>query len=365
MNPLPFICVICGYGFIFYLLHMKESLLKQQRALEIDLIKIVSCLAVIAIHVSARGISDPAITGITRNVSQFVNGISFFAVPSFIFLSGLALMLRYHGEPVSYASFVKKRTGSIVFPYLFWSFTYFLIYTFGGFYNFDLNNILAVIFLGMGEYHLYFVVILFQLYLLFPLLKAIIEQLGTAVGSLLVLAIHLAYSAYTPSFPYMDRIFVPYLVFFCAGMFWGRHYEELKGWTRDHGVPISCIYLIFSGLYLNLRFAPESQLAHIPQLWQLFSFSTILLLMTVASSYVYPRLKPEQSSGILTLSAATFYVYLAHPLFIAGFYELSNSLGFRNISILMPVCYGLVTVLSFWGALQYLKFKSRKKKERG
>ncbi len=331
--------------------------MKQHRFLEIDLIKIISCLAVIAIHVSARGITDPAVTEMTRNLSQFINGISFFAVPGFIFLSGLALMLRYSGRPVSFVPFVKKRTRSILIPYLFWSFTYFLIYTFGGFYNFDLNNILSVIFLGMGEYHLYFVVILFQLYLLFPLLKAVIEGVGTVRGALLVLGIHLAYSAYAPSFPYMDRIFVPYLLFFCCGMLWGRHYDKLAVWTADHRASISGSYLFVTGLYLNSRFAPESQLAQAPQLWQMFSLASVLLLMTVATSYVRKLSDPNRISGLVTLGAATFYVYLAHPLFIAGFYEFFKGTGYQNVSILMPVCYLFTTAVSFSGALIYLRYK--------
>lgn len=335
--------------------------MKKQRFLEIDLIKIISCLAVIAIHVSARGISDPSITGLTRNVSQFINGISFFAVPSFIFLSGLALMLRYKDCPVPYVPFVKKRTHSILVPYLFWGFAYFLIYTFGGFYNFDLNNIMSVIFLGTGEYHLYFVVILFQLYLLFPLLKTIVEQIGTMASVLLTLAIHLGYSVYAPSFPYMDRVFVPYLLFFSAGMLWGRHYDLLKNWTKNSRGVIYGLYLTATALYLNSRFFPESTVGQLPQLWQLFSLASVLLLMTIATANASKLTDSARITGIVTLGAATFYVYLAHPLFIAGFYELFNSLGFRNISILMPVCYGLVTVLSFWGALHYLKFKSRKK----
>lgn len=335
--------------------------MKQQRALEIDLIKIISCLAVIAIHVSARGISDPTVTGLARNVSLFINGISFFAVPSFIFLSGLALMLRYGGQPVSFAPFVKKRISSIVVPYLFWGFTYFLIYTFGGFYNFDLNNILSVIFLGTGEYHLYFVVILFQLYLLFPLLKPFIERLGTLAGGLVLLAVHFAYAAFAPSFPYMDRIFIPYLLFFCAGIFWGRHYGQLKEWITGRRVMVSGIYLVSAALYLHSRFAPETALGQAPQLWQLFSLASVLLLMTFASSYVRRLSDPVMISGIITLGAATFYVYLAHPLFIAAFYEICTSLGLRNIPVLMPACYVLVTLLSFWGALHYLEFKSRKK----
>jgi len=208
------------------------------------------------------------------------------------------------------------------------------------------------------------VVILFQLYLLFPLLKAIVERIGTLAGVLFILAIHLAYAVYVPPYPYMDRVFVPYLLFFCAGMFWGRHYEQLQDWTKDHRGMVFGTYIAFTALYLNSRFAPESSMGQAPQLWQFFSLASVLLLMTVATSYAGKLSNPNQISRIVTLGAATFYVYLAHPLFIAAFYELFKNIGYQNFSVLMPICYGFTTILSFWGALQYLKFKSRKKENR-
>ena len=338
--------------------------MKQQRFLEIDLIKIISCLAVMAIHVSARGISDPTITGTARNVSQFINGISFFAVPSFIFLSGLALMLRYGGQTVSYSAFIKKRMNSIVLPYLFWGFTYFLIYTFGGYYNFDLNNILSVIFLGTGEYHLYFVVILFQLYLLFPALKAVLERIGTPMGLFLLLSVHVAYTAFAPSFPYMDRVFVPYLIFFCAGMFWGRHYTIMNLWIQTHVRFIVFLYLCFAVLYIDARFRPESFVAFIPQLWQLFSLASILMLMTFGTAAEKAIPVQAGTKRIQTMSAATFYVYLAHPLVIAFFNKICDDVGFHDLSLVMPLCYVVTTLVSFWCALEYLKYKEHKKQNR-
>ena len=337
----------------------------KDRCLEIDLMKIISCLAVMAIHITARGVTDPASQGFTQNMALLLNGISNFAVPCFIFLSGTALMLRYGGAPLPFVHFMKKRMNSILVPYLGWSFAYFIIYTLGGFYNFDLNNILGVVFLGKGEYHLYFVVILIQLYLLFPLLKTALEWLGIPVTLMLVLALHLGFVFNSGTFPLMDRLFIPYLIFFVPGMVWGVYYGRLKTLIEHFGgvrIGAMVFYLFTAGLYLNARYYPESSLGIWPQLWQVFSLGSIGLLMVISTFFVTKLKTPEQKTTVMTLSTATFYVYLAHPLLIAGIYELSSYVGLDNLSVLLPLNYVLTAGISFWGALGYLKIKKQVQK---
>lgn len=331
--------------------------MNKKRFLEIDLMKILSCFAVIAIHISAIGISDPTSVGTTYSVSLFINVISKFAVPSFIFLSGLALMLRYGNTKLLFFDFIRKRMNSILIPYLGWSFTYFFMYALAGYYAITKANLLSVVFLGTGEFHLYFVVILFQLYLLFPFLKIVIERLDPMISMLLAVSIHLAFAYLVRPFPNMDRIFIPYLIYFIAGMSWGRHYGPMQSWLQKHGRLVGLIYLTLSALYGGSRFFPESPLSHLPQLWEAFSLASILILMTISTALTSSIKSPERISAMITLSAATFYVYLAHPLLIAGFYKFSNHFGYKNMTVLLPLSYLSVTGISFIGALVYLKCK--------
>lgn len=335
--------------------------MENNRFLEIDLMKIMSCLAVIGIHISAMGISAPDSDKTLYAVSLIVNGISNFAVPSFIFLSGLALMMRYTGRPLSYGHFLQKRMNSILVPYLGWSFTYFIVYAVAGYYAVTVANILSVIFLGTGEFHLYFVIILFQLYALFPLLKSAVDRMHPLLTLTAAVSIHLFFAYKVLPFPYMDRIFIPYLIYFVAGMLWGTHYTVMKNWMRKHGPLTGCLYLCAAGLYLFSRFFPEAQLSGLPQLWQLFSLASILMLMTLSTALVAHRNGKSRGAGMMTLSAATFYVYLAHPLFIAGFFKMCNDLGFRDMALLLPLGYLAVTAVSFAGALAYLKYKKLKR----
>lgn len=332
----------------------------KNRCLEIDLMKIISCLAVIAIHISAIGISDPDFDGVVRHTSLFFNGLSNFAVPSFIFLSGLSLMLRYGSRPLSTLDFLRKRMNNILIPYLGWSFAYFFIYVFAGFYAISLSNILAVIFLGTGEYHLYFVVILLQLYFLFPLIKPMVEGLDPWMTLAVAAGIHLGFAYLVQPFPYMDRVFIPYLIYFIAGMAWGANYATMKSWVHTHRLPSALIYLGACVLYLLFRFFPEHPLAVLPQLWELYSLASILALMTFTTSVAGSTVRPRWVSRILTLSAATFYVYLVHPLFIAGFFQLySDVRGTKDMPLILPLSYAVVTALSFAFSLGYMRFKNR------
>lgn len=333
-----------------------------KRFLEIDLMKIISCLAVIAIHITAMGIGESKLPLGEQQVFLFINAWSNFAVPSFIFLSGLALMLRYGNQPIGFISFIRKRMGSILGPYLGWSFTYYLIYTVAGFYALTMGNIVSMVLLGNGEYHLYFLVILTQLYFLFPALKVLVEKCSPIITLSLLLGVHLSFYR-IPPFPYMDRIFIPYLIFFVAGMCWGHFGSQMKSWILTHRVLTICLYGIFGVLYGYSRFVPTSFLAQVPYTWQLFSLASILMLMTLCI-HLAPRFqRQEQISTIVTLSLATFYVYLGHPLLIALFFKLCRVMNYQEMSIMLPMSYLLVTGMSFYGALAYLKAKKRFKKK--
>lgn len=323
---------------------------------EMDLLKLAACLAVIAIHVSAMGVASPHVAGWAQSAAIAVNGLTYFAVPAFIFLSGTGLMLRYRGSPLKAADFYRRRTGAILLPYLGWSYTYYFVYAAAGYYALDLGNLLRVTFLGMGEYHLYFVVILFQLYLLFPLLKRALEA-WTPLGFLgAVLVLHLAYTAAPPPWPYMDRFFMPYLVHFAAGMALGSRYELCSRVLTRFRALAAAGFALLAWAYVRSRFLPPP-LYGATQLWHGYSLGTVLTGFAWA-----PGLQAASGSAVdlgwlKRASEATFYVYLGHPLLLALFFKLWNDAGLRPGLGVLVLSYGVVTVLSFLGALGYVCLK--------
>ncbi|HSW89300.1 MAG TPA: acyltransferase [Patescibacteria group bacterium] len=88
-----------------------------------------------------------------------------FCVPLFIALSGYALMSKY-ADKLTLSSFFWRRVMRLLPLYILW--TVVLSVAIGHTLHFDLLNKLL---LGYGDYQLYFVPMIIQLYLLFPILR--------------------------------------------------------------------------------------------------------------------------------------------------------------------------------------------------
>ena len=121
--------------------------------------------------------STPLLTtlhdGATTFFYLFLNVAARFAVPTFVMLSGMGLALSKRQE--GYFSFIKRRVRKVVVPYIFWSAIYSCTWdeNVGVFHltTPSFSKVLLDLLTGRACYHLYFVVIIIQLYLLFPLIR--------------------------------------------------------------------------------------------------------------------------------------------------------------------------------------------------
>lgn len=144
-----------------------------------------------------------------------------YEVPLFVFLSGVVLYYNYAGRALPIFEFWKKRVTSTSFPFVFWSVLFYAIYVKAGLYALDLNVFLLAILRGTATYHLYFVIIIMQFYLLFPLLKVLFDKCPFWVMLLLGITLNLvgfAFSNYgwkigLPAY-WLDRHALSYILFF-------------------------------------------------------------------------------------------------------------------------------------------------------
>mgnify|MGYP002228261987 CR=1 FL=1 len=137
-------------------------------------------LAVILIHVTSTYIAaESHITFLGMNLALFLNQAARFCVPLFLFLSGYSLGIG--DRPMPYGAFLKRRASRVLAPYLVWV----LVYEWSN-CGFDpgvwleqlgdltgqLRNFLA----GQAAPHLYFIPIVVQGYVLYPLLKGWVRR---------------------------------------------------------------------------------------------------------------------------------------------------------------------------------------------
>lgn len=138
-----------------------------------DFAKVIAAIAVVGIHATSQ--SEAAFAQHHEFfsldfASVFVNQWARFSVPLFIYLSAYGLTLSDKGQESGFGAyywgFFRKRLPTILIPYLFFSALAFAL----DYKNLTLAGVVQKLLRGGADYHLYFLVILAQCYLLFPLL---------------------------------------------------------------------------------------------------------------------------------------------------------------------------------------------------
>ncbi len=150
--------------------HKKLAVSQENDRTRVTLLKGAAIIAVIIIHILS---SIPGYIYTTPNAAQyiFLDQLLRFSVPLFIGLSGYSLARRYQGA-ISYIQFYKRRLLRIIPLYFLWSIGLWLLFIFIPEWNTPDAPIplWKIILIGRADYHLYFVPLIFQLYLLFPVL---------------------------------------------------------------------------------------------------------------------------------------------------------------------------------------------------
>ncbi len=145
----------------------------QSRILGFDLLRLVSIIAVIAIHVSYPPLYTLSSNPYSWWVSNIIESLLRWAVPVYFMMSGALLLSK--DEPFSVI--FTRRLPRIVIPFVFWTQIYILISIVQNSKR-DYLTLLYKSLSGPAYYHLWFVYTLIGLYLVTPLLRPLIKAGG-------------------------------------------------------------------------------------------------------------------------------------------------------------------------------------------
>lgn len=197
-----------------------------KRLISIDILRVMSILAVLLIHTTTRILEVTHYNLYAYPLTLFLNQIARFAVPLFFLISGFVLELSA-GPEINYFEYFKRRFSKIVFPYVFWSLIYYYFI-----YNQNHDNLIRVILTGNASYQLYFIPALSIFYLAFPLLHKIYKVLAsvpvlTILGSLEIWLMIQDY--YIRQFAFVDPVRIAILgyFFFILGMVAARNKDKI------------------------------------------------------------------------------------------------------------------------------------------
>ena len=204
---------------------------------ELEYLRGFAALAVIAVHISMNFTRIPAVN-LPGLLNLFVYITAHFAVPVFVFISGWVLALRYSGA-YSVPAYYRRRARTILPPYLFFTALYLLIPVEGAIRVASLPEpgaVAGALLMGTAAYHLWFFVVIVQLYLLYPLVIRgydVFDRAGAALFLLLALlfcqvlwnvgAHALGAFAGADWYAILARAFPSHLFYFVLGIHVSRH----------------------------------------------------------------------------------------------------------------------------------------------
>jgi peptidoglycan/LPS O-acetylase OafA/YrhL len=315
---------------------------------ELDMLRVVTALAVVGVHVLTFSLLfDQSL--LDEQIQLGLGSALHFTRAVFMFTTAFVLVYTYAGKPFILRTFWRKRGIAVVIPYAVWSVIYLwlkqpprataaaLIAT--------ATATLKAILTGNASYQLYYILLTLQLYLLFPLLLAVLPWLRRRVWVVLgasfalqIGALALDY-AYVQTLPfsatwlgsyinyYQDRFVLIYQFYFVFGALAAAYAQPVRAFVLRHGraillstsLAVAAYWLHYGFDVWVLRQSIDYASAVLQPDVVILSVLVTAFLGWIACAWavrVTSSGVPRGARVWRTLADASFGLYLVHPLFI-------------------------------------------------
>ncbi len=302
-----------------------------------EFLRVVASILVVAAHCVHFWVED---FYSTRNIpslgffATFIDQFTRFTVPVFFFLSGFGLTSQFLQKPPKLSTYYRFRLGKIFAPFLLWSFI-------TAFRHIDYLldempwreafvptalRFLKFLFIDGFDYQYYFVIVIFQFYLLFPLIFKLAKNRWFLLGVLLLqLAFMSPVEGYLEPFgwelPAFHSNLLLFYGFYCvAGMYAAWHRDFLSGILRHLSNPqvvffwVGSFGLILAEYWLNIKMGKGLYDSDHFNRWSVVLYCVACLLLFVKMKPALQTFFQNRHWVFLFTGIApyTFFVYLAH-----------------------------------------------------
>ncbi|ALG86154.1 acyltransferase [Gordonia phthalatica] len=341
--------------------------LKRPYLHHVDLIRTTTFALVIFMHV---------LTSTTAEFSSMGTNATALLLHStrniFFALTGFVLMYQYLDRPdFRTTSFWRRRMKLVILPYLVWSFLYWVVTVMwmGGRLAdipTSLNELGDRIMWGTAAYHLYFLLVMLQVYLLFPLLRKLILAtrghhglvLAVSVGLQVTVLSLISYwappAALQELWNHLYATVIPYQLLIVLGALAADHRDRVGRALRGHGELIGWLFLgtgmlaigayvhrvLFSGAPINDPGSPF-ELTLLP-----FILVAVVSVYAMALHWSTYHLEstPIMAKVVSYASNRSFAVFLVHVMVLTALLYPKTADGQKWIVAAIPQPFGTLTV---------------------
>ncbi len=328
---------------------------KIERNINLDLLKIVACVMVITIHVTATNlVSGFAVGTLAWRINLFFNVLSRAAVPLFMMVSGKLILAK--NDAPSVKELFDKYIFRIFKIYIFWS----LFYSLSKILIIGINAPIteSVIFDNiLPHYHLWYLAALIGVYFVLPLLFAIRDYrdgeylkyfvyifvfFGIIKFSLMLLPYGINdYVMFIPKF--IDLISYPlveYSGYFLLGYYLGNIKWKISKFKLLL-IFILTILVAFKTIdYLSIK---QGYLYHEAlEYFTVFTFIEATVLFKLFQTLDQRKLKDFTKQLIVNISSLTLGIYIIHAFVIEEIIPRLIFIKTNNMLIFVPVMVAIV-----------------------
>ncbi len=354
----------------------------KKRIEEIVLMRGLAISCIVLLHVTAFFLGTGQVHNLSYKLGFMLNQFARFSLPVFLVISGLGSAYNYDpAKGIRTGEYLKRRFKNVFIPYMVWSLIYFIFYLAvlgkipGGTGALDLDtanlNGLSLILIfarnslfGWNYVHLYFVVLIFQFYLMYPFIMGRLSKwanqrliLITAFISYLFLMIYIFYFRQLTGNAFIDvfvkyywEMFIAWYFYYILGLVIGLRFEAFKQRTSRFFVLILFGYVITAALVILEAFSyMPTDTGRLTSLRVTVLFNSIMAVPFYFNlSRMIKNRMPMVRRFLQVGGNTSFGIYFIHLMIIVVSSNLMNRIlpglfNFNRSSFI--ICLFLVTII--------------------
>ncbi|MEG6523102.1 acyltransferase [Desulfotomaculum sp. 1211_IL3151] len=330
---------------------------------EIQSTRGIAILAVVLIHITSIPLEVLPAGVPSHTVYTGINRALQFAVPLFLMVSALVLAYGIGTDgAIKWRDFYRKRWIRVVVPFMVWTTLYLSLLFITGHVGKvpTLKELLLWYGFGKGFYHLYFLSVVIQFYLVFPFLHVFWYRYRPSLVNTIIILATLQVAFYWinrmylyPHFPYTASLLPSYIFPIGVGLWLGYNVSAWNHlWTR-YRVLIG-IFAILSGSfyvqqYLAVLAGHRINTFYFQMVWLLYA--TTIGICIIFLSRLLQQGACGKSAIIGKIGELSFGIYLVHPFFLMLWQRVFSPVTANEVHLF--TCLGLVIILTLSGLVTY------------